>query len=240
MTETVTPAERETKPAQDVQPGDWLADGVVMRGPARVLYVHPYLLDGRRRIDITYEETLTGRPAADGFDHGERLKLATEAEIAAATKAAERVAFIAEMRTFADWLEQRPWLPVPDLGVEVMVHLYGEGSIELVKTVAERLGTEVDVSDIKTDVDAQVGGSSQYSLIAWHRPSAVQPDADPAALGDSYDRSQGADADVTPVPVGARRYPPHYAGMVGDGELVDETAPLVTGDELVWDRTDAE
>lgn len=218
---TATQPEREVRPAQDIKPGDWLAAGQLFDGgPGKVLFAHPFLRDGLRHVAITTEETPGGAPVTDIWDHGAPVTLATEAEIAEAQQDEERAKFVAEVRDFATWMEERPWAPVPSR-FSVMVHLYDAAGIDTVRAVAEHLGVEVESSEDKTDADVEIG-CVEYSVIAWHRKPKPDADADPSGLGYSREAD-----DPTPVsPARGLNIGAPLSRIAEDGHKLDaETAP---------------
>ncbi|GAA2696332.1 hypothetical protein [Actinoplanes palleronii] len=87
----------------------------------------------------------------------------------------QRAERIADIRAFADWLEQNPWIPTPDL-VDASKHLNGTGqsaeeqrkNLDVLESVADRLGIEVGKGmNDRTRMTANVG-KFEYRLLVWH------------------------------------------------------------------------
>jgi hypothetical protein len=237
MTETV----RETKRADELKTGDWLAatqiDGDGDR-PTKVLDVHPFTDTERQAVLLVYR-TQNGRPASCTADAAELFRLATEAEVRASQDDVRREHVAAQLRQLADLIvDKRLPLPGPYELANVTFH-FGR-QVEAVDRVAELLGTERTTAYGTTTVKLPSTGKGLLS-IGWdaYAPKA-KPAADPVpvASGDptglAYTRADDEADDPTPVSPG--RVPLHTGGLVDGGQLVDE--PL-DDDELVWDRGSA-
>jgi hypothetical protein len=246
MTDT-TVTERETRRADELKPGDWLARGEVHdECPAEVLAVLPYqtTTDGPS-VTVVYRNQ-DGKP--ENWDLGDHatLSLATEAELNAAREVARRAQRIADLRTFVDFLHRNPWAPLPYLHMQADMHrseiggdVDDDGLAELHR-IADTLGEKVDEHlDDRTSTGRQFG-SVEYKVIAWHkagRPLVISDETIEAAgrMGSWNEREQKWDdpspdplglnhsreAD-DPTPVSPARVPAHI-GAVTDGGLVDET-----------------
>jgi len=234
MTET-TVTERETKRADELKPGDWIAAGpyndrIDGTDDAEVLHTHPYA-DGRKVAVMIQEATIPEPEIIHLYAEGE-LTLLTAEEIAGHREGAERAQFAAGLREFADWVEANPWAPIKRDGgylqtVRLQVDLHavaedaGAGAVARVREIADRLGVKVDESlDDRTDASAEIGSAS-YSVIAWHRdgrPAEPAPPADPDPAGLGYSRT-----DDDPQPV-AGRVPPHLEN--GRSAVVDTSEPV--------------
>lgn len=114
----------------------------------------------------------------------------------------QRAEFVAGLREFADWLEERPWAPtvrhngyVSPAGLQV--DLFGDEGLAEVRAIADRLGMTVDEHlDDRASVRVHVG-SVAYSVIAW-RPTEEAADeatADPTGL--LHSRADDAEAAST-------------------------------------------
>lgn len=87
----------------------------------------------------------------------------------------QRAKFVAGLREFATWVEERPWVPITRHGwtdhqnVRIQVDLDGAEGVEQVRSIGERLGVEVRENlDDRTSVDVRIG-AADYSVIAWHK-----------------------------------------------------------------------
>lgn len=241
------PSVRETKRADELKPGDWLAamqlDGDGDK-PSEVLGVHTYTDTDGPAVLLVFQAA-DGVPRSSDSDADTAFEIATQEELDAGREAAERAQRIADIRAFADRLEQNPWMVLPH-SLRAWQQLSAPGDVPdaatgvaMLREVAEKLGVEVDehLAD-RTTVEAWLG-RVEYDLLVWHkdgRPvepeftaadaesirTAIagairEPDADPTGL--SYSRADD-DPDVEVVP---GRTPPHVGGMVDGGRLVDET-----------------
>lgn len=177
MTNTV----RKTRRADELVTGDWLALESIGASitPTEIVALVPFQpRDEVRQIEIIYSKrdgSLNHWPVAyDG-----RVPLATAAEISAHRAHAERAQKIADLRQAIDFLDQRPWLPLPD--VHVHAHLQNDvvGNYRTVRELAEREGVKPDVSlDDRTVLNIRAG-ALYYSAIAWHkdgRPAESEPE----------------------------------------------------------------
>jgi hypothetical protein len=224
---------RKTKRADELSAGDWTIslgkqrdfDGL---GRAEILFAHPYTDDvGNARVYVVAAEVGYSGPQSARLSADETVRILTEGEMRAAREEAERTKQIADIRVLADWLEANPWLPIPDL--DVNRHLYGPDGYRTVVELAGRLGAKLDTHlDDRTKFRFERGPLA-YTLLAWHdKGRPAEPAPEPADLGASFDSSQVADSDATPLP-SSRRYEPHNGGMTDSG-LVDETPTACTCD----------
>lgn len=189
---TASAAEREPTPAQDVKPGDWIAGDPGLAGPAKVLFVHPFLQDGRRRIAITYEETPDGRPASDIWEHGHPVRLATAEEIEASKVPSRRVQLVERLRSLADLIEQKQ-LPLADHWSHLDFHFK---DVESIAEVAAKLATTVAIDSAgrhsviwnqeRTDSPLRV---EWFTYVRDDEPKP-EPVADPSGLGFSREPKQ--------------------------------------------------
>lgn len=87
----------------------------------------------------------------------------------------QRAKFVAGLREFAAWVEERPWVPITRQGwtdhqnVRIQVDLEGQEGLDQVWSIGERLGAKVrEELDDRTCVDVRIGAAA-YTVIAWHR-----------------------------------------------------------------------
>lgn len=166
----------------------------------------------------------------------------------------ERTQKIADLRQLADWLEERPWLPIP--GIHVNDHVYGLDGYQLVTGLAER-GGKLDTHLNDRTVVAFDEGPLIYRVIAWHeggrpgekdaelaklraRVAELEASTDrPDPLGLTYSREADEPDDPRPVSPAARGL---HVGAVTDGGLVpvdeadlgDPGRCRTCGDPLAW------
>lgn len=105
----------------------------------------------------------------------------TEPSLTPPERQQEAAEFAAGLREFADWLEERSWLPTRRGGsnyptpARIQVDLNDHAGLDQVREIAQRLGVDTyeEMND-RTSVEVAVGSVS-YAVIAWH------PDGRPAA-----------------------------------------------------------
>lgn len=244
MTKTV----RETKRADELKPGDWLVeDENGNENPNEVKAAFQYPTAYGMRVHLTTQVPGKNPCSCGDLSPEATFALVTEAELAALREKAERAQQISDIRALADWLEANPWAPVPNY-YDANAHLDGRHvggptvaeAYVRVHEVAGQLGVNAEERlDDRTTV-SKTFGKVTYQVIAWHpngRPA--EPVPEPADdLGDAFDRSQTADADLTPPPVKGRRREPHagavLSGIAQDGHPLGE--PIVTADESLVDE----
>lgn len=226
------PSVRKDKTGDQLKPGDWIAPGVLLDGAAEVLFALPYPGSGGTHVQLVVREQAAVVPYTDVIGGNTLLALASEADLAELKAAAERTQKIANIRALATFLEANPDFPMTEYMVD-QTDVRGPEGLAVVRALGRRLGVKVDDSlDDRTSLQI-VTGHHHHKLIAWHedgRPAepAPEPAADPTDLGASFDSSQMADADATPVPT-SRRYEPHFADGNTGVDLVDESErPLVS------------
>jgi hypothetical protein len=152
----------------------------------------------------------------------------------------KRAETIADIRAFADWLEQNPWVPTP-FHANASEHLNGAGDrpdeqrahLTRLRSVADRLGVKVDehLTD-RTRMQFNIG-KFEYSLLVWHengRPG--EPDPRDAELEKLRAEVEALRADAKSPHLhdkgcsGAFGRPCVCAtGAMTDGGPVDETVP---------------
>ena len=235
-------AERTTKRADQLVPGDWFSgagnSGFPGQRPSEILWTKPFTNSvDTDRVFIAYIEQGFDGPQSVRVNADEPVRILTADERAEIGKLAERDRFISGLHEFADWLGENPWAPtMRDNGyfqhARFQIDLHGENddatteTIDRVRAFAELLGVKVDESlDDRTDVSVEIGAVA-YSVIAWHkggRPAEPEPvrelteavAADPTGL--TYSREADDPTPVSP----ARGW--HGGSVVDGGELVDET-----------------
>jgi hypothetical protein len=163
------PSVRNTKRADELKPGDWIAECRAADEPAEILAVIPWTTRaaGGPMVSVVYARPADGRPTPWDMPVDDLMPLATEEELSGRREAAERAQRIADIRAFADWLEQRPWLPMPT--ITAYVHMHDPAAVERVRDIAKRLGLKADDSlNDRTDVEYNIG-KIRYAPIAWHK-----------------------------------------------------------------------
>src|SRR3954470_15830431 len=101
-----TVAGRESKRADELEPGNWLAAYQIPEGndrPNEVLGVHPYT-DGDEPAVLLVYRASDGAPRTIHADSDQPYDLATDAELDAGRVAADRAKFATGLREFADWV----------------------------------------------------------------------------------------------------------------------------------------
>lgn len=248
---------RETKRADELKPGDWTIhlgkvrdfDGL---GRAEILFAHPYTDEvGNARVYVTAAEVGYSGPQSARLSADERVQVLGEDEIQASREQAERAQRIADIRAFADFLDQNPWAPLPYENAQAEI------PFDNIREYSERVGVPVDEHlDDRTQVFHRFGGF-EYRVVAWHqdgRPAEPAPEPEPEEarcpdcgepmrliglgyVGHIPGEACSPDADPTglaysreaddPTPVSGARVEPHTGGVTEAG-LVDETEPKCT------------
>lgn len=174
MTNTV----RETRRADELKRGDWLAPGELADWAAEVLLAEPYTDEVENdKVLLVYRVLNESKPSTERAYAAMPFELATDEEIAEHRKAAERAKQIGDVRALADWLEANPWLPIADL--DVNRHLYGEDGYRTVVELAGRLGAKLDTHLDDRTKFVFTKGPLTYTLLAWHekgRPAEPAPE----------------------------------------------------------------
>lgn len=241
---------RETKRADELKPGDWIAPRELLDEAAEVLHVLAYEkpVGTGTTVHLVVRKQGGVVPYTDSVPAGTPFELATEADLAELREQAERAQKIADIRALANYLEANPWMPMP-YSLHGQTHGLTGDDVPMIRQLAERAGREVDDSrDDRTDFDLHFG-CADLSVIAWHhegRPVEPEPLAPHptwpteaelkpweslASAGDRIAESMEP-ADPTgqlysreaddPTPVSGARVEPHVGGMT-EGGLVDET-----------------
>lgn len=98
----------------------------------------------------------------------------THPNVAPTEDAAKRAVFVADLRTFADWLTDNPWVPLPSRMYASKQFNFNNDpksaapSLAMIREVADRLGAETDESlPDRTRVTVEIG-SIEYRLLTWH------------------------------------------------------------------------
>lgn len=187
---------RKQKSGEQLTVGDWLAPEVLLEGAAEVLFAYTYPAGADSSLDKdgthvqlvvrelgkvgTWTEVVSG---ANLFD------LASDEDLAEYREAAARAEKIADLRKLANWLEERPWLPIPDLHSNQ--HVYGLDGYRQVCELAERPGGELDTHLDDRTIAKFREGPLHYSVIAWHqdgRPAEPEPElVTPAPVAEHYE-----------------------------------------------------
>lgn len=224
---------RETKRADELKPGDWLAPHELLADATEVLFVLAYPEAAQTTVYVVVRRQGSVTPYTDCLPADSTYELATEADLVDLREQAERAQKISDIRALAAWLEANPWAPMPNY-YDANAHLDarhpgGPSETEAyakVREVADRLGVQVEERlDDRTTV-SKAFGPVTYQVIAWHadgRPAKPEP-ADPT--GQLYSR----EAD-DPTPVSPARGPLHVAaalsGIAEDGHRLSKTGKPV-------------
>lgn len=218
---------RETKRADELQPGDWIAAGpyndhIDGTDDAEVLFVYRRSANA---VSVTIQEVSIALPDLIDLHADAEITLLTAEEIAGHKRGAERARKIADIRAFADWLEANPEIPMA-YGIRGQADVsesttYSAAEIRAVKAFAEKHGGEFRKAKNHAGADVRFGDVT-YSLISWHKDGhPTEPQPEPVDLGLAYSRADDAD---DPAPVSSVRVDPHMGGLTEDG-LIDETPP---------------
>lgn len=223
-----TVAERETKRADQLKKGDWLAPGTATEdAPAEVLAVLPYVTDedGPSVSVIIRDED--GKPATWELTEFTKLGLATKAEVDEHRDDARRMQLAAQLRQLAELVVSKR-LPLPGRYEHSFVSFNFGRHIDQVDRVAEILGVEREVvygsGQVKWPSSRE--GLLDVTWQAYAPKEEPKPEPEPVAdpTGQAYTRADdGAD---DPTPVSPARVPLH-TGAVTDEGLVDETEALI-------------
>lgn len=217
-------------PVADLTRGTWIQlideDGYD-HGEAEVLHVE---LAGRCAV-LMFRTRSVDQPVTVYFDDATNtvpvLTAERLAELKATAERAERAERIAEIRAFADFLEQNPWAPIPNDFVP-MVHLderhvggpTAAESYAKARDLADRLGVELEERlDDRSKLRRSFGAGVSYEVIAWHpggRP--VEAPAEPDGLDYQRDTADGS----VPGP----RPAPHFESGRDPGAPMVDRSPL--------------
>jgi len=243
---------RETRRADELKPGDWLAGGGagISALPAEVLHALTYPHPGAAvaRTHLVLREIGVALPFTETFRADRPITLATDDDLAGYRAGAERAQRIADIRALADFLEDNPSLPAPEFtaaqgspGCDGDVWNSGAKGIAEVRRVAEIFGEQVEEDDERTQVVKRFGDFT-YTYIAWHKDGRpAEPAPEPLVIPHAHEQCE-TEADhaayVVADPTGlaysraddAAEDPtppgvrqPLHTGAVTDGGLVDET-----------------
>jgi hypothetical protein len=226
MTQTVP--DRETKRADQLAAGDWLAAGPYITQPggtddAEVLFVHSYVSASRSAVAVTIQEVGIAEPMTIHLQADAEITLLTAAELAAQRAEADRRRIADGMRALAGLIVRMPVTLPEAVGINVALPTRAD-----VRAVAEALGVSTGPW-IKTGLQAvwpegRKTYDAGFHLLAYtSEPGTTCEElADPDPTGLAYSRP----AD-DPTPVSPAREPLHTGGVVDGGRLVDETpAPV--------------
>ncbi|MEU7904155.1 hypothetical protein [Actinoplanes sp. NPDC049118] len=222
-----------TKPASELQVGDWVGEEVtgLDRDSAEIVTLYPFVPDdSRARVLIAYVQADTRTPYTTVFYAEDQVRVLTAEEIAAVRERGERAKRIADIRALATFLEGHPEVPMVPSGMRVQVDLHDSEGLRTVRDLGARFGRQPEERlDDRTVVNWSFGGS-ELAVIAWHldgrpaEPGTTCEDlSDPDPTGLAYTR---ADTEDDPTPVSPARVPLHTGAVVDGGQLVDETPPV--------------
>jgi len=219
---TATTDKRDTKPARDLEPGDWLAaDEVVEQVCSQVLSVHPYIeVELGSRVMVAYANS-EGTPTIMRFHAGDAVQLASPLELAEARVDGDRRTLTTHLYALADLIEHHD-LPLPEQWAHLDFHF---DNVEAVAEIGRRTGIPV-VDDtagrhsVTWPAEADRGGNK--FRVEWFT-YAKEPEPEPAADPTGLDYGRGDTEADDPTPVSPARVPMHTGGVVDGGELVDET-----------------
>jgi len=164
------PSVRKDKSGDQLAPGDWLAPGELLDRFAEVLFALPYPGNGGTHVHLVARALSAVTPYSDVVGGNTLFKLASEADLAEWREAAKRAQKIADIRTYADWLEANPSEPL-GYGFGGQADVPGENTAEAVAKVREfaaRYGADVRELDACTSARLHFG-SVEHVVIAWHR-----------------------------------------------------------------------
>jgi hypothetical protein len=208
----VTPAEpeRETKPAGDLERGDHVQAADLnpdAEGIGEVLIAKTFGGVGREAVSILvsygdrYEPDYCRLPAAAP------VRIATEAEVTAAIDERRRDLMAEQLRDLAMLIVDKK-LPLP--GKYQTAHLvFGFGrDIEAVEAVASVLGIGASDSYGTTSVEWPAEQAERGLTVAWQAYTPKKAEPEPVAL-------KADSSGMVPL---------HTGGVVGGGQLLDETA----------------
>lgn len=230
MTDTV----RETRRADELKPGDWLAqDENGALKPNEVMAVFQYPTAGGPRVHLTTQVPGRDPFSATGLAPDLKFELATESELNAARERAERAQKIADMRALLTWLEANPFVPMP-YSLDAHEHWSNgigdpdtETAMATARDVAARLGVELDMRlDDRTRLKVPFGRSS-YELCVWHRDGRPAEPAPEPCDASRHVPAQTEDARCfrCGAPGVVAAYEPD-TGAVTDEGLVDESEAI--------------
>ncbi|GIE75755.1 hypothetical protein Aph02nite_17050 [Actinoplanes philippinensis] len=171
---TQTVPEPEEIPVAKLTRGTWIQaideDGCD-HGEAEVLHVEAY----QGSAVILYRPRGLSDPRASFFDNATQTVPVLSAErLAEAKAAAERAERIADIRAFADFLEQHPALPVTNIRMQASLNPHGDVWNSGAEGVAEvrRLAGLFDgkvMQDNEHITATREVGATEYVIVAWHK-----------------------------------------------------------------------
>jgi hypothetical protein len=178
---------RESRRADELKTGDWLAAGTQAAVPVEVLDVYPFTDSDGPAVLLVYRNSV-GRPVSIPADADQVFELATQDELNAGREVAERAQKIADIRAYVDWLEANPSEPVGyGFGGQVDVPGGDAEAVAKVRAFAARYGAEVrDVLEDRTTARLRFG-SVEHVVIAWHRDGRpAEPGREPVGEASCY------------------------------------------------------
>jgi hypothetical protein len=222
MTDPTVPP---TKPAGDLEPGDYVIASDLYReaeGITEVLLSKPFGVPGRRDTMVIVSDGDLYEPESYRLPIDKPVRLASAQEVAEKEAAERRERVAGALRELADMVLNHE-LPIGGSYSEPVVSFRLGRDVAAVERVAEVLGLEVDRQD--RTAQAWMGVQDRAPLTVYWSASlpkeaapVVEPDPDPTGL--AYSRADDAD---DPTPVSPGRVPLHTGGVVDGGRLVDET-----------------
>lgn len=99
----------------------------------------------------------------------------TSENLAPADDAAKRAVFVADLRAFANWIAENPWVPLPartyaskQLNYQTDSREVNVSALATVRAIAARMDVAIDehLPD-RTRAEVEIG-SVEYSVLAWH------------------------------------------------------------------------
>jgi hypothetical protein len=248
--------EQETKRADQLAVGDWVSlladhrDPWETRRNTKVAAVFPYTDEVENdRVLLVTRTSDAARPWTNRLLADQPVRVLTADELAAVREQAERATKIADIRAFADFLEQHPDLPVTHIRMQASLNPHGdvwnsgaEGVAE-VQRLAGLFDCRVKQDDEHITATREVG-ATEYVIVAWHKdgrpaeaitcnwctdPASPDPALHPGDgrthvpaddLGFGFSRQ---DDDPQVIRPHSPRVPLHTGAVVDGGVLVDET-----------------
>jgi hypothetical protein len=222
---TPTDAEQElvTKPAGQLQAGDW-AFVVGHDGPVEVLSAHPDFGEVLLVLRSTYDRNLIPLRA----DAREALELCTADEITAAKRVSRRHDVATQMERLATVIRSNE-VPLPGEYDAVTVTINVEQQAEV-----ERVGTLLNIepktmygqTSVAWPPNVEHGSPFRASWFAYvPRDPKPEPTPEPAAVADESGLAYSREAD-DPTPISPARVPLHTGSVVDGGQLVTDADPV--------------
>lgn len=213
-----------TKPAGDLEPGDYVIAEDLMRsaeGIAEVLLAKKFGLPGRQDVSVHVSFDDRYEPESCRLPIDKPIRLASAEQVAEREAEGRRQDVASVLRQLALLIVDKR-LPLPGLYQGFGVTMNFGRDVALVERIGAELGLKVSDSYGTTSVEWPAGQEPGGLTATWsaYSPKKAEavPKPDPDLTGLLHSR---ADADNDPTPVGARE--PLHTGAMTDGGLVDET-----------------